>query len=159
MASWRARDPVVRFRNWLVSEGWWDEAQEKEARRTYRQQVRLHGRRGMLCNRNCTPAVDWLLELAQPASIVVCHPTLPWHLPLLPGAYVNRHCPPTAAAAPPLQVMAALDEASQVEKPALSNLFTDVYAEMPWHLREQMQATMDFAKRHPEVVPQGVPVK
>lgn len=55
--------------------------------------------------------------------------------------------------------MAALDEASQVEKPALSNLFTDVYADMPWHLREQMQATMDFAKRHPEVVPQGVPVK
>lgn len=49
MASWRARDPVVRFRNWLVSEGWWDEAQEKEARRTYRQQVRLHGRRGVLC--------------------------------------------------------------------------------------------------------------
>jgi 2-oxoisovalerate dehydrogenase E1 component alpha subunit len=59
----------------------------------------------------------------------------------------------------PVQVVTALDEASKVEKPPLSDLFTDVYAQMPWHLREQMEETISFAKRHPEIVPQGVPVR
>jgi TPP-dependent pyruvate/acetoin dehydrogenase alpha subunit len=40
MVAWRARDPVVRFRHWLVSNGWWDEAQEKQLRHATRQQVR-----------------------------------------------------------------------------------------------------------------------
>jgi hypothetical protein len=39
MVAWRARDPVVRFRHWLVSSGWWDEAQEKQLRHATRQQV------------------------------------------------------------------------------------------------------------------------
>lgn len=66
----------------------------------------------------------------------------------------------TPASAPPsLQVVAALEQASKVEKPALSCLFTDVYAEVPWHLKEQMQEALEFAKRHPEVVPPDVPVR
>jgi hypothetical protein len=39
MTQWRARDPVVRFRNWLVFSGWWDEQREKELRQSLRQQV------------------------------------------------------------------------------------------------------------------------
>jgi 2-oxoisovalerate dehydrogenase E1 component alpha subunit len=44
MGAWRARDPVVRFRNWLVRHGWWDEKQEQELRQQTRQQVRGWGR-------------------------------------------------------------------------------------------------------------------
>jgi len=94
MTQWRARDPVVRFRNWLVFSGLWDEQREKELRQSLRQQV-----------------------------------------------------------------VTALEEASKVGKPALSELFTDVYAQMPWHLKEQMEETLAFAKRHPEIVPAGVPVR
>ena len=39
MTQWRARDPVVRFRNWLVFSGLWDEQREKELRQSLRQQV------------------------------------------------------------------------------------------------------------------------
>lgn len=39
MVAWRARDPVVRFRNWIISNGWWDEEQERELRHKTRQQV------------------------------------------------------------------------------------------------------------------------
>jgi hypothetical protein len=37
-------------------------------------------------------------------------------------------------------------------------MFTDVYADMPWHLREQLQETLEVAKQHPELVPPGVPL-
>ncbi|GIL73474.1 hypothetical protein Vretimale_17694 [Volvox reticuliferus] len=39
MRAWRARDPVARFRAWLVRHGWWDEVQEAALRRTTRVQV------------------------------------------------------------------------------------------------------------------------
>lgn len=41
MVAWRARDPVVRFRHWLVANAWWDEEREKQLRHATRQQVRL----------------------------------------------------------------------------------------------------------------------
>lgn len=58
-----------------------------------------------------------------------------------------------------LQVVSALDQASRVEKPDVSNLFTDVYADMPWHLQEQMDQTMDYLKRNPQACPPDVPVR
>ena len=39
MQSWRARDPVARFRQWLELQGWWSDKQEQEARKASRQQV------------------------------------------------------------------------------------------------------------------------
>jgi 2-oxoisovalerate dehydrogenase E1 component alpha subunit len=36
MAEFRARDPVVRFRQYLDSEGWWDSAREAALRRDAR---------------------------------------------------------------------------------------------------------------------------
>lgn len=39
MGAWGARDPVVRFRNWLVRNSWWDEGREQEVRQQTRQQV------------------------------------------------------------------------------------------------------------------------
>lgn len=88
MGAWRARDPVVRFRNWLVRNGWWDEAREQELRQQTRQQI-----------------------------------------------------------------IEALERASKVPKPPVSALFTDVYAEMPWHLKEQLQDTLELIKRHPHLLP------
>jgi hypothetical protein len=37
-------------------------------------------------------------------------------------------------------------------------MFDDVYAEVPWHLKEQREATLAFAKRHADLVPPGVEV-
>lgn len=93
MAEWRARDPVVRFRQWLDTDGWWDAAREQKLRR----------------------------EL--------------------------RH-----------EVMAALDEASKVPKAPITSAFEDVYESMPWHIQEQRDRTLEFARRTPHVVPPGVPV-
>jgi 2-oxoisovalerate dehydrogenase E1 component alpha subunit len=48
------------------------------------------------------------------------------------------------------EVGAALKAADAVEKkPPLDTLFDDVYAEMPWHLREQKAALVDYLSRHP----------
>lgn len=94
MAEWRARDPVVRFRQWLDHEGWWDAGREQRLRREARQEV-----------------------------------------------------------------MAALEEASHVPKAPLSSMFDDVYSSMPWHIREQRDAALEFARSAPHIVPPGVPVR
>lgn len=39
MTRWRARDPVTRFQNFLMSQGWWDPQQEKELRLNLRKEV------------------------------------------------------------------------------------------------------------------------
>ena len=39
MQSWRARDPVARFRQWMALQGWWGEQQEATLRKTAREQV------------------------------------------------------------------------------------------------------------------------
>ena len=48
-----------------------------------------------------------------------------------------------------LQVVDALSAAQKEAKPALSDMFSDVYAEMPWHLEEQRAEALEHAKRHP----------
>jgi len=37
--KWRAKDPILRLKNWLLSQGWWDEEQEKALYSELRQQV------------------------------------------------------------------------------------------------------------------------
>ena len=39
MTRWRARDPVTRFQNFLLSKGWWDAKLEKELRMNLRKEV------------------------------------------------------------------------------------------------------------------------
>lgn len=39
MRVWRSRDPVVRWRHWLLLKGWWDETQEAALRKECRQEV------------------------------------------------------------------------------------------------------------------------
>lgn len=58
-----------------------------------------------------------------------------------------------------LQIIEALEKASKVAKPPVSALFTDVYAEMPWHLQEQLQETLAVARRHPHLCPPDMPVE
>ena len=52
----------------------------------------------------------------------------------------------------------ALDIAQKEPKPPVSCMFSDVYAHMPWHLREQQAEVADFIKRHPEMLPTGMPM-
>jgi len=61
MSLWKARDPVVRFRNWLTLEGWWNEQQESQLRRDLRQQV---------SGRPCCPPL--LLLMAPPPTKRSC---------------------------------------------------------------------------------------
>eukprot|EP00879_Flechtneria_rotunda_P012986 GHRR01013560.1.p1 GENE.GHRR01013560.1~~GHRR01013560.1.p1 ORF type:complete len:314 (+),score=102.62 GHRR01013560.1:816-1757(+) len=56
------------------------------------------------------------------------------------------------------QVIEALERASHVSKPPVSALFKDVYAEMPWHLKEQLQDTLDVVRRHSHLCPPDMPV-
>lgn len=58
-----------------------------------------------------------------------------------------------------VQIIKALERASKVDKPPVSAMFTDVYAEMPWHLEEQLQETLDIVQRHPHLLPPGMPIR
>lgn len=51
----------------------------------------------------------------------------------------------------------ALQIAQKEDKPPLSCMFTDVYAELPWHLKEQQAEVGEFVRRHPEMLPSGMP--
>lgn len=53
----------------------------------------------------------------------------------------------------------SLERASKVPKPPVSALFSDVYAQMPWHLKEQLQETLDLVKKHPHICPADMPVR
>ncbi|MEX1024671.1 MAG: thiamine pyrophosphate-dependent dehydrogenase E1 component subunit alpha [Planctomycetota bacterium] len=48
------------------------------------------------------------------------------------------------------EMQAAAREAEGVEKPGLETIFSDVYAELPQHLRRQGEAAFDLAKRRGE---------
>ena len=52
----------------------------------------------------------------------------------------------------------ALSAAQKQPMPPLGEMFTDVYAHMPWHLAEQQEAALEHARRHPETL-QGVPLE
>ncbi|KAF5832252.1 thiamine diphosphate-binding protein [Dunaliella salina] len=56
------------------------------------------------------------------------------------------------------QISQALSEAASQPKPDLSNLFTDVYAQVTPNLQEQMAETLQFVAKHPGMVPPGVPI-
>ena len=47
-------------------------------------------------------------------------------------------------------VLAALPAAERREKPPIETLFTDVYKEMPLHLKEQEQELLEHLKKYPE---------
>jgi 2-oxoisovalerate dehydrogenase E1 component alpha subunit len=57
------------------------------------------------------------------------------------------------------EAVAALDGAAKVPKAPLSSAYEGVYAEMPWHIREQRDAALALAKAEPHLVPAGVPVR
>ncbi|KAL0019116.1 hypothetical protein WJX77_012317 [Trebouxia sp. C0004] len=57
------------------------------------------------------------------------------------------------------EVLKALEAAQKEPKAPLSDMFTDVYKEMPWHLREQMKEAMAHVKAHPEACPSDIPVR
>ncbi|GLC56792.1 hypothetical protein PLESTB_001149300 [Pleodorina starrii] len=89
MRAWRARDPVARFRTWLVRRGWWDEAQEAVLRRTTRVQV--------------LEALDAASRVAKPPLSTLftdVYASLPPHLAAQSAQtldFVRRHptiCPP-----------------------------------------------------------------
>lgn len=56
------------------------------------------------------------------------------------------------------QVLQAIQEAEKMEKPSLSELFTDVYDHLPSNLEEQERSLRDSIKRHPKDYPIDVPL-
>lgn len=47
-------------------------------------------------------------------------------------------------------IMAAMKKAEKVPSPPLEDLFSDVYAELPWHLREQQEALKTHIRHYPD---------
>lgn len=60
---------------------------------------------------------------------------------------------------PCAQAIRALQAAQDVPKAPLSDLFTDVYDQLPPHLEEQRAELFDFVARHPDACPPDIPVK
>ena len=38
-AKWQSHDPILRMKNWLIKQNWWDEAQETALFEQYREEV------------------------------------------------------------------------------------------------------------------------
>ncbi|KAL3339773.1 hypothetical protein AABB24_028406 [Solanum stoloniferum] len=56
------------------------------------------------------------------------------------------------------QVLEAIQAAEKVEKPSLTDLFTDVYDKMPLNLQDQEKSVKDAVKRSPKEYPSDVPI-
>lgn len=50
-------------------------------------------------------------------------------------------------------VLEALGKAEKLKKPPVSEMFKDVYDEMPWNLQEQQVELEELVKEHPDVYP------
>jgi hypothetical protein len=103
-----------------------------------------------LLQRFCGAACSAALLLARRACAADLQP---------PQRQLHCACWLTCLLPPRAQVMASLEAAAKVPKPPLSDLFTDVYREMPWHLKEQMQQTFEAVRRHPELCPADMEVE
>lgn len=86
--KWRLKDPLLRFKQWLLSKGWLDEAATEQ----FMQQTRS-------------------------------------------------------------DILAALKTAEQVAVNPLADIVEDVYAEVPWHLKEQRDALIAHVKKYPSKYP------
>lgn len=51
------------------------------------------------------------------------------------------------------ELLVAFKKAEELKKPAISNLFTDVFDTMPAHLQEQRDEMLEHIKRHPDFYP------
>jgi 2-oxoisovalerate dehydrogenase E1 component alpha subunit len=49
-----------------------------------------------------------------------------------------------------VEVKKAFHEASHLSKPPISDLFTDVYNVLPWHLAEQQKQLQDLIDKYPD---------
>lgn len=58
-----------------------------------------------------------------------------------------------------LEAVAALEAAAKVPKAPLASAYEDVYKEVPWHIAEQRDAALAFARATPHVMPPGVPLE
>ncbi|CAN4121149.1 unnamed protein product [Withania somnifera] len=56
------------------------------------------------------------------------------------------------------QVLQAIQAAEKVEKPSITDLFTDVYDKMPLNLQDQEKFVRDAVKRYPKEYPSDVPI-
>jgi 2-oxoisovalerate dehydrogenase E1 component alpha subunit len=50
-------------------------------------------------------------------------------------------------------VLEALGKAEKLKKPHVSEMFKDVYDEMPWNLQEQQAQLEELVKEHPDAFP------
>lgn len=55
-------------------------------------------------------------------------------------------------------MMKAIQVAGKTEKPALEELFSDVYDELPLNLQEQERSLRETIKRHQQDYPTDVPL-
>ncbi|XP_049398979.1 2-oxoisovalerate dehydrogenase subunit alpha 1, mitochondrial-like [Solanum stenotomum] len=56
------------------------------------------------------------------------------------------------------QVLQALERAEETEKPPLTDLFTDVYDQIPLHLQEQERYIRDAINKRPNEYPTNIPI-
>ncbi|KAH7671045.1 2-oxoisovalerate dehydrogenase E1 component alpha subunit protein [Dioscorea alata] len=56
------------------------------------------------------------------------------------------------------ELLKAIQIAERLEKPAINELFTDVYDEAPSNLHEQEKSLREMIKKHPEDYPSDVPI-
>lgn len=83
--TWRAKCPVLRFKNWLIQQQWWDESQDIERKQFHRDAI-----------------------------------------------------------------MTAMKKAEKIPPPLLTDLFTDVYDKLPWHLQEQQAELISHIRQYPK---------
>jgi 2-oxoisovalerate dehydrogenase E1 component alpha subunit len=48
------------------------------------------------------------------------------------------------------EILQAFAKAEKRKKPSVDELFTDVYDELPWHLKEQQAELKEMMKKYPE---------
>jgi len=87
-AVWQANDPILRMKNWLLAQKWWDETQDSSLFEKLRNDV-----------------------------------------------------------------LAAVKVAEKIAKPALRELVTDVYAEVPQHIEKQYSELVEHIKQYPDAYP------
>ena len=85
--EWRQKDPIVRMKNWLINQKWWDESRDEDLQKNYRKEILEELK--LAEKRPKPPLTDLITDVYKdtPAHLLEQFESLEKHVAKYPGSY------------------------------------------------------------------------
>ncbi len=85
--EWRQKDPIIRMKNWLINQTWWDESRDEDLHKNYRKEILEELKLAEKCPK--PPLSDLITDVYQdtPAHLLEQFESLEKHVAKYPDSY------------------------------------------------------------------------